>query len=348
MIVTDLDTARGLAQGRAHVDIRRARVRFYYCAALDTGEPAPACRRRIDSAPDGWRQVACDQVQVDSVRHRGRITGVGAGAVARRHRRYPRPPHTRAGWVTGTSRHLPCTARLPPWKWCCGIADFIRANHHPPTPTRRRWYGKSSGSTRSGRLGAVYLDLRIGLYRADINGQPVSDYGFVPGWTKARTCLPPPDGLRQPAPPDAPTRSGRSSPTVVPRPPQLRGAGTNGSSGCWPSWSCRPDRQPDRLSTTAPGPPPAWSHRPTCTKGNTTTPGANSPAVCCGFYQRLAALLGYLFHRHRRADAPGVCTPAEVPVQPGAHLAGGRDGARFRPEPRRPRALRGTARAARS
>ena len=51
-------------------DLRVSPVRFeHHRAALGIGEPGPRLSWRIDSAPDGWRQVAYE-IEVDSSLHR--------------------------------------------------------------------------------------------------------------------------------------------------------------------------------------------------------------------------------------------------------------------------------------
>ena len=162
-------------------DIRASQVRFeHHRAALGTGEPAPRLSWRIDSAPDGWRQVAYE-VEVDSVRHRVEspesvLVPWPAASLQSRDRRTVRVR------VTGTD------GETSPWSAPAAVeagllhtADWTARMITPgadPAPLVRKEF-RLDAPVASARL---YLTAH-GLYRADINGQPVSDDAFAPGWT---------------------------------------------------------------------------------------------------------------------------------------------------------------------
>jgi len=162
-------------------DIRASQVRFeHHRAALGTGEPAPRLSWRIDSAPDGWRQVAYE-VEVDSVRHRVEspesvLVPWPAAPLQSRNRRTVRVR------VTGTDGETcPWSAPaaveaglLHPADW---TAQMITPDADPAPVVRKEF--RLDAPVASARL---YVTAH-GLYRADINGQPVSDDAFAPGWT---------------------------------------------------------------------------------------------------------------------------------------------------------------------
>ena len=162
-------------------DLRVSPVRFeHHRAALGIGERAPRLSWRIDSAPDGWRQVAYE-IEVDSARHRVEspesvLVPWPAAPLQSRNRRTVRVR------VTGTD------GETSPWSAPAAVetgllhaADWTARMITPdadPAPLVRKEFSLDA-PVASARL---YLTAH-GLYRADVNGRPVSDDAFAPGWT---------------------------------------------------------------------------------------------------------------------------------------------------------------------
>jgi alpha-L-rhamnosidase len=162
-------------------DIRVGQLRFgYQRAALGIGDPAPRLSWRIESAPDGWRQAAYE-VEADSACYRAEspesvFLPWPAAPMKSRDRRTVRVR------VTGTD------GRTSPWSAAATVeAGLLRAadwSARMITPVD----GPAPRVRKGFRLDAPAVSARLyitahGLYRAEINGQPVGDDAFAPGWT---------------------------------------------------------------------------------------------------------------------------------------------------------------------
>ncbi len=162
-------------------DIRASPVRFeHHRAALGIGEPVPRLSWRTGSVPGGWRQVAYE-IEVDAACHRVEspesvLVPWPAAPLQSRDRRTVRvrvsgadggtsPWSTPAAVEAGLLRPADWTARM-----ITPAAD--------PAPLVRKQF-RLDGAVASARL---YMTAH-GLGRASINGQPVSDDAFAPGWT---------------------------------------------------------------------------------------------------------------------------------------------------------------------
>jgi alpha-L-rhamnosidase len=156
-------------------------VRFeHHRAGLGIGERAPRLSWRTGSAPDGWRQVAYE-IEVDSARHRvdspeSVLVPWPAAPLSSRDRRTVRVRVTDAnGQTSPWSAHAVVEAGL------LRAADWTARMITPaadPAPLVRKQF-RLDGPVASVRL---YITAH-GLYRAGINGQPVSGDAFTPGWT---------------------------------------------------------------------------------------------------------------------------------------------------------------------
>ena len=168
-------------------DIRVGPVRFdHHRDPLGVGERAPRLSWRVESAPDGWRQAAYE-LAVDDARHRVEsresvLVSWPSVPLASRDRREVRVR------VTGTD------GQTSPWSTPAVVeagllepADWTAAMISPgddPSPLLRKEF-RLDGPVAAARL---YVTAR-GLYRASINGRPVSDDAFAPGWTTYRHRL---------------------------------------------------------------------------------------------------------------------------------------------------------------
>ena len=237
-----------------------------------------------------------------------------------------------------------------------------------PAPLLRKEF-RLDGPVASARL---YVTAH-GLYRASINGQPVSDDAFAPGWTTYRHRLQLPD-LRRDRPPcrrrQRPRRAARRR--LVPRPPHLRQGQAQrlrGHAGPAGPAGGRPDAAAGR-----------WSSAPTASWRSSTCPVTSADLYEGEHYDArleqpgwpLGALTIATGGRARWliSTAATLVAPDGPPGPPGragagprgADLAVRQDAARLRPEPhryaahRRPRrerhrgaaAARGGARARRT
>ena len=156
-------------------------VRFeHHRAGLGIGERAPRLSWRTGSAPDGWRQVAYE-IEVDSARHRvdspeSVLVPWPAAPLSSRDRRTVRVRVTDADGQTS-----PWSAPAVVEAGLLRAADWTARMITPaadPAPLVRKQF-RLDGPVASVRL---YITAH-GLYRAGINGQPVSDDAFTPGWT---------------------------------------------------------------------------------------------------------------------------------------------------------------------
>jgi alpha-L-rhamnosidase len=167
--------------------IRVGPVRFgYQRAALGTGDPAPRLSWRIESAPAGWRQAAYE-VEADSARYR-------AESAESVFRPWPAPPLRSRERRTVRVRVTGADGRTSPWS----APATVEAGLLRPEDWTARMITPPDGPAplvRTGfELGAPAASARLyitahGLYRAEINGQPVGDDAFAPGWTSYRHRL---------------------------------------------------------------------------------------------------------------------------------------------------------------
>jgi alpha-L-rhamnosidase len=156
-------------------------VRFeHHRVALGIGECAPRLSWRIESAPEGWRQAGYE-IQVDSARHRVEspesvLVPWPTSPLQSRDRRTVRIRVTGADGETSpwNARAVVETGLLQAGDW---TARMI-IPEADPTPLVRKEF-RLDGPVASARL---YITAH-GLYRAEINGQPVADDAFAPGWT---------------------------------------------------------------------------------------------------------------------------------------------------------------------
>jgi alpha-L-rhamnosidase len=162
-------------------DVQVSPVRFeHHRVALGLGEPAPRLSWRISSAPDGWQQAG-SEVEVDSARYRiespeSVLVPWPAAPLSSRDRRTVRVRVTGADGQTS-----PWSAPAVVETGLLHAADWTARMIIPgadPAPLVRKQF-RLDGPIASARL---YITAH-GLYRAEINGQPVSDDAFAPGWT---------------------------------------------------------------------------------------------------------------------------------------------------------------------
>jgi alpha-L-rhamnosidase len=156
-------------------------VRFeHHRAALGIGEDAPRLSWHIMSAPDGWRQAAYE-IEVDTARHRiespeSVLVPWPAGPLRSRDRAAVRVRVTGADGRTSpwSEPAVVEAGLLDPADW---TARMITPEADPAPLVRKEF--RLGGPVASARL---YITAH-GLYRAEINGQPVSEDAFAPGWT---------------------------------------------------------------------------------------------------------------------------------------------------------------------
>ena len=161
--------------------IRVSPVRFeHHRDGLGVGERAPRLSWQTESAPDRWQQAGYE-VTVDSACYRvespesALVPWPSAPLASRDHR-------TVRVRVTGTDGRT--SAWSDPSVVEAGLlqpADWTARMISPaadPAPLVRKTF-RLDGPVASARL---YITAH-GLYRASINGRPVSDDAFAPGWT---------------------------------------------------------------------------------------------------------------------------------------------------------------------
>ncbi len=161
--------------------VQASPVRFeHHRVALGISARAPRLSWRTGSAPDGWRQVAYE-IEVDSACHRvdspeSVLVPWPAAPLSSRDRRTVRVRVTDADGQTS-----PWSAPAVVEAGLLDAADWTARMITPaadPAPLVRKQF-RLDGAVASARL---YITAH-GLYRASINGQPVSDDAFAPGWT---------------------------------------------------------------------------------------------------------------------------------------------------------------------
>ena len=162
-------------------DIQVGPVRFeHHREALGVGDRAPRLSWRAASAPEDWWQAGYE-VEVDSTCYRVEspdsvLVRWPAAPLASRDRRTVRVRVTGADGET-SAWSAPAVIEaglLQPTDW---TAQMISPAADPAPLVRRQF--RLDGPVVSARL---YITSR-GLYRASINGWPVSDDAFAPGWT---------------------------------------------------------------------------------------------------------------------------------------------------------------------
>ena len=162
-------------------DIRVGPVRFeHHRDALGAGERAPRLSWRMESAPDRWQQAAYE-LAVDSACYRVEsresvLVPWPAAPLASRDRRVVRVRVTGADGETSawSDPAVVEAGLLHPADWTARMISPAAG----PAPLVRKEF----------RLGGPVVSARLyvtahGLYRASINGRPVSDDAFAPGWT---------------------------------------------------------------------------------------------------------------------------------------------------------------------
>jgi alpha-L-rhamnosidase len=162
-------------------DIQVTPVRFeHHREALGIGERTPRLSWRIDSAPDGWRQAAYE-IEVDSARHRAEspesvMVNWPAAPLESRDRRTVRVRVTSAGGET-SPWSTPAVVEAGLLSAADWTAQMITPAADPAPRLRKQfWLDAPVAHAR------LYITAH-GLYRAEINGQPVGDDAFAPGWT---------------------------------------------------------------------------------------------------------------------------------------------------------------------
>jgi alpha-L-rhamnosidase len=156
-------------------------VRFeHHRAALGIGERAPRLSWRTGSAPDGWRQVGYE-IEAGSAYYR--VESPESVLVP-----WPAAPLESRDRRTARVRVTGADGQASPWSAPAVVeaglldaADWTARMITPtadPAPLVRKQF-RLDGPVASVRL---YITAH-GLYRAEINGQPVSDDAFTPGWT---------------------------------------------------------------------------------------------------------------------------------------------------------------------
>ncbi len=168
-------------------DIRVSPVRFeHHRDALGVGERAPRLSWRTESAPDGWRQAAYE-LEVNAASYRVEspesvLEPWPAAPLAARERRTVRVRVTGAdGQASAWSAPAVVEAGLlAPADWTARLISPAAG----PAPMLRKEF-RLAGPVAAARL---YITAH-GLYRASVNGQPVTDDAFAPGWTTYRHRL---------------------------------------------------------------------------------------------------------------------------------------------------------------
>ena len=168
-------------------DIRVSPVRFeHHRDALGVGERAPRLSWRTESAPDGWRQAAYE-VEVNSASYRVEspesvLVPWPAAPLAARERRTVRARVTGAdGQSSAWSAPAVVEAGLlAPADWTARLIGPAAG----PAPRLRKEF-RLAGPVAAARL---YITAH-GLYRASLNGQPVTDDAFAPGWATFFTLM---------------------------------------------------------------------------------------------------------------------------------------------------------------
>jgi alpha-L-rhamnosidase len=168
-------------------DVRVSPVRFeHHRDALGVGECVPRLSWRTESAPDGWQQaayeLAVDSACVKVESPESVLVPWPAPPLASRERRSVRVR------VTGTD------GRASDWS----APAVVEAGLLHPADWTARMIGPTAGPAplvrKEFRLDGPVVSARLyitahGLYRASVNGRPVSDDAFAPGWTSYRSRL---------------------------------------------------------------------------------------------------------------------------------------------------------------
>ena len=323
--------------------VQASPVRFeHHRAALGIGERAPRLSWRTGSAPDGWRQVAYD-IEVGSAHYR--VESPESVLVP-----WPAAPLSSRDRRTVRVRVTDADGQASPWSapavveaGLLDVADWTARMITPaadPAPLVRKQF-KLDGPVASARL---YITAH-GLYRAEINGQPVSDDAFTPGWTSyhhrlryqtydvARLLR---DGAN--------VLGAQLGRRLVPRPPHLRQGQAQrlrGQARAAGPADDRPGRRPDRCHRHRRF--LALVHRAVdlgrpVRGGALRRPARTARLVRPGFRrQRLAGVLGDRLRPRRLGGARRAPGPPRSggAGQRGADLAVRPDAAGLRPEPRR-------------